>query len=181
MIQKLLDYEVQIGLLALSPFFLVASSLFVGFSIGLITVILILFLAPIIYSLRNLIPSQQRLAIILVISVSVVLIARMLLNAEAYSIADKIGLFLPLVVMNSLVLTVNETMFSIQDFKSVFSHIFGIGVAILFFFVIFGFLRELFNSFSIITSPAGCFFLSGFLFATINFFKTMKFTRPMHG
>jgi len=175
MIQKLLDNEVQTGMLALAPFYLVASSLYVGFSIGLITAILILFLALIIYALRNLIPPQQRLVVILVISVSVILIARMLLNAEAYSIADKIGLFLPLLLMNSLVLSVNETMFSIQDFKSIFSHIFSIGVAILFFFVIFGFLRELFENISIFTSPAGCFFLSGFLFATINLFKNYKF------
>jgi len=174
MIQKLIDYEVQIGMLAFAPFFLVASSLYIGFSIGLITVILILFLAPIIYLLRNLIPLQQRLAVILVISVSVILITRMLLSAEAYSIADKIGLFLPLLVMNSLVLSVNETMFSLQDFKSVISHILSIGIAILFFFVIFGFLRELFENYSIFTSPAGCFFLSGFLFATINYFKSNK-------
>jgi len=175
MIQKLLENEIQPGLLALSPFFLIASSLFVGFSTGLITVILILFLAPIIYLLRNLIPLQQRLAVILVISVSVVLIARMLLHAEAYSIADKIGLFFPLLVMNSLVLSVNETMFSKQDFISVISHILSIGIAILFFFVIFGFFRELFDAFSILTSPAGCFFLSGFLFAAINYFKSIKF------
>ncbi|MCZ6802801.1 MAG: hypothetical protein O7D86_02405 [Proteobacteria bacterium] len=175
MIQKLLDNEVWTGMLALAPFFLVTSSLYIGFSIGLITVILILFLAPIIYSLRNLIPSQQRLAVILVISVSVTLIARMLLNAEAYSIADKIGLFLPLLLMNSLVMSVNETMFSLRDFKSVVSDVFGIGIAILFFFVIFGLLRELFENISILTSPAGCFLLSGFLFAAINFFKTLKF------
>jgi H+/Na+-translocating ferredoxin:NAD+ oxidoreductase subunit E len=172
MIQKLLDNEFQRGLLAFSPFFLAISSLFIGFSTGLITVILFLLLAPLIYSLRNLIPSQQRLAFILVISVSFMLIARMLLQAEAYSIADKIGLFLPLLLMNSMVLSVNETMFSMQDIKSAISHIFISALAILFFFVIFGFMRELVDSFSIFTSPAGCFFLSAFIFAAINFFKS---------
>ena len=162
-------------MLALAPFFLVASSLYVGFTMGLITFILILILAPTIYFLRNLIPSHQRLVVILVIGVSITLIARMLLNAEAYSIADKIGLFLPLLLMNSLVLSLNESIFSTQDFKSVISLIFSIGIAILFFFVIFGFLRELVENISIFTSPAGCFLLSCFLFAASNFFKTMKF------
>jgi len=175
MIQKLLDNEIQTGMLALAPFYLVTSTLYIGFSVGLITAILFLFLALIIYALRNLIPQQQRLVIILVISVTVVLIARMLIYAEAYSIADKIGLFLPLLLMNSLVLSVNETMFSIQDFKSIISHVFSVGIAILFFFIIFGFSRELFENISMFSSPAGCFFLSGFLFATINFFKNCKF------
>jgi len=172
MIQRLFNTETQSGLLALAPLFLVASSLYVGFSTGLIIVVLISVLASIIYFLRNLIPSQQRLAVILVISVSVMLIARMLLHAEAFSIADKIGLFLPLVLMNSLVLSINEQMFSMQDFKSVMSHIFRIGLVLLFFFTIFGFLRESLDTFSIFTSSAGCLLLSGFIFATINFFKS---------
>ena len=172
MIQRLFNTETQSGLLALAPLFLVASSLYVGFSTGLIIVVLIFVLASIIYFLRNLIPSQQRLAVILVISVSVMLIARMLLHAEAYSIADKIGLFLPLVLMNSLVLSINEQMFSMQDFQSAMSYTFRIGLVLLFFFTVFGFLRELFDIFSIFTKPAGCFLLSGFIFATINFFKS---------
>lgn len=171
MIQRLFNTETQPGLLALAPFFLVASSLYAGFSTGLIIAALLPVLALIIYFLRNLIPSQQRLAAMLIISTTVVLITRMFLNAEAYAIADKIGIFLPLLLMNSLVLSINERMFSIQGFKSVMRYIFSIGIAILLFFTIFGFLRELFDGFSILTSSAGCFFLSGLLFATINFCK----------
>ena len=174
MIQRLFNTETQAGLLALAPLFLVTSSLYVGFSTGLIIVVLISALASIIYFLRNLIPSQQRLAVILVISVSVMLMARMLLHAEAFSIADKIGVFLPLVLMNSLVLSINEHMFSMQDFKSVINYILSVGIVILSFFIVFGFLRELVDNFSIFTSPAGCFFLSGLLFAGINFFKDNK-------
>jgi len=174
MIHNLSENEIQHGLLAFLPFLLVTSSLYLGFSIGLITVILLLLLASLFYLLRSLIPVQQRLAVVLVISVSVMLIARMLIHAEAFSIADKIGLFLPLLVMNSLVLSVNETIFTKQDFKSAISHVFRIGTAILLLFVIYGSLRELVSTFSFFTSSAGCFFLSGFLFTVINISKTCK-------
>jgi H+/Na+-translocating ferredoxin:NAD+ oxidoreductase subunit E len=169
MIQKFQDDNIPKGLLAFAPFFLGITSLFIGFSTGLIALVLILSLAPMNYFLRKLVPPQQRLFFILIISVSWILIAMMFLDAGIYSVAEKTGLFLPLLLMNSLVLSVNESMFSMPDLKSVMSSIFRVGIAILLFLMLFGLLRELLNNFSILASPAGCFFLSGFLFAIINY------------
>ncbi len=98
----------------------------------------------------------------------------MLLHAEAYSLADKIGLFLPLLLMNSLVLSSCESIFLMPDVKPAMSHVFKVGLATLLFFVIMGLLRESLNEISIFTSPAGFFFLSGFLFSVINFFNRNK-------
>jgi Na+-translocating ferredoxin:NAD+ oxidoreductase RnfE subunit len=175
-IQRLYNNEVQSGLLALAPFFLLTSSFTIGITISLVAAIQLLILTTILYCLRYLIPSQQRLASILIISISVVLVDRMLLNAEAYLVAESIGLLFPLLIINSLVLSLGENIFSRQDFKSTLNHTLGISVAVIIFFVIFGFLKELFEEFSIITSPAGCFFISGFLFAAINFLKHDKAT-----
>jgi len=162
------------GLLAFAPFFLVAASLIIGIGAGFIVVILIFLLTPILYLLRKLILSEQRLAVVMIVSVSAVLLTRLLIDAEAYSLGDKLGLFFPLLLMNSLVLSLNESIFTMPDFKSAMSKSFNIGIAILLFFVIVGFLREMLNDFSILTSPAGYFFLFGFLYAAFNFLNKKR-------
>ncbi|GEM_PF-1485100 len=176
MIQKFQNDDILKGLLAFSPFFLSITSLFIGFSTALIVLVLILFFVPMNYFLRKLIPPQQRLAFILVFGVSSMLIIRMFLEAEVYSLAEKIGLFLPLLLVNSMVLSISESVYSLPDLKSVMGKVFSVGIAILLFFVIFGFLQELLNEVSFFTSPAGYFLLSGLLFAMINCFnrKTLK-------
>jgi len=100
----------------------------------------------------------------------------MLLNSEFYFVADKIGLFLPLLVINSLVLSLGEEVFSKQDYKSTLIYVLSIAVALLILFIILGSLKGLLEMFSIINSPAGIFILLGLLFATINFLKTSKVT-----
>ena len=176
MIKRLFNNKNQLGLLALSPLFLVVSSLNNGVRLGLILLILILILSSTLYFISNFIPSQQRLVSVLVIGVTVILIARMFLNSEFYFVADKIGLFLPLLVINSLVLSLGEEVFSKQDYKSTLIYVLGIGVALLIFFIILGFLKGFLDMFSIIESPAGSFILLGLLFGTINFLKTSKAT-----
>jgi len=175
MIQEFQNDNIPKGLLAFAPFFLSITSLSIGFNMALIVFVLILFLAPMNYFLRKLIPPQQRLVFVLIISISWMLIVRMFLEAEVYSIAEKIGLFLPLLLINSMVLSLTESVYSMFDLKTVMRNLFIVGIAILLFFMIFGFLRELLNNCSIFTSPTGYFLLSGFLFATINCFNRKNY------
>jgi len=176
MIKRLFNNKNQLGLLALSPFFLVVASFNDGVNTGLILLILMLTLSSILYFISNFIPSHQRLVSVLIVSVTVISIARMLLNSEFYFVADNIGLLLPLLVINSLVLSLGEEVFSKQDYTSTMIYVLGIAVALLIFFVILGSLKGLLGMFSIIDSPAGIFILLGLLFATINFLKTSKVT-----
>ncbi len=176
MIKRLINNKNQLGLLALSPLFLVVNSFNDGISTGLILLALILVLASILYLISNFIPSHQRLVSVLIISAAVILIARMLLNSEIYFVADKIGLFLPLLVINSLVLSIGEEVFSIEDYKATIIYVSGIALALLIYFIIFGCLKDLLDMFSIIETPAGNFILLGLLFATINLLKNNKAT-----
>ena len=174
MFQKNQNNELQKSLLALAPFYLLSFSLYVGFGIGLIIALLLVFLVPVIYLFRNLVPPSQQLSFVIILSASAILIVSMFLDVEVYSFTDKIGLFLPLLLINSLVLSVNESTFTMSDFKSAMSNVFYIAIAVLFFFVIFGLSRELLSDFSILSYPSGCFLLVGFLFAGINFFNIKK-------
>ena len=169
MIKRLFNNKNQLGLLALSPLFLVVSSFNDGVNTGLVSLVLIIMLSSILYFISNFIPSHQRLISVLIIGVTVILIARMLLKSEFYFVADKIGLFLPLLIINTLVLSIGEEVFSKQGFKSTLVYVLGIAISVLIFFITFGFLKEVLDMFSIMESPAGSFMLLGLLFATINF------------
>jgi H+/Na+-translocating ferredoxin:NAD+ oxidoreductase subunit E len=174
MIQKFQNIENLKGLLVFTPFLLNVTSLSVGFSLGMIVITLISFLVPSLYFLRKLISTQQRFAFVLIISVSYILLARMIINAELYSLLDKIGLFLPLILMNGLILSVNESVLTMTDFKTVVNQVFNIGIIVLLFFLIIGLIRELLIEFQIFSLPAGCFFLLAFLFSAINYFNIKK-------
>ncbi len=174
--KKLFSTEMQSGLLAMAPFFLIIPTYKVGMNIGLIAFVLIFVFAAVIYLLCDFVPSQQRVVVVLIFSVSIVLIARMLIQANDYSIAYSIGLFFPLLLINSLTLSLGEEVFSKQDYKSTLIYVSGIAISVLIFFITFGFLKGLLDMISIIESPAGSFMLLGLLFATINFLKTSKVT-----
>ena len=79
-------------------------------------------------------------------------------------------------VINSLVISLGEEVFSKPDYKSTMIYVSGVVIAVLIFFIIFGFLKGLFDMFSIIDSPAGSFILLGLLFATINLLKSNQVT-----
>lgn len=175
MIQRLQDDDILKGLLAFAPFFLAISSFSDGLYVGLIASLLMLFIAPIVYfSCKFITLPQQRLAFVVIVSVSCILIIRMWLNAEAYSLIDKIGLFFPLLLMNSLALSMIATILSMPDFKSVMSKVLKIALATILFFVIAGLAYELLHELLIFTSPAGFLFLSGFLFAMVNVINKNK-------
>jgi H+/Na+-translocating ferredoxin:NAD+ oxidoreductase subunit E len=176
MIQRLFNNKNQLGLLALSPLFLVVSSFNDGISTGLIAFFLILIITSILYFISNSIPSHQRLVSVLIISATVILVARMLLNSEIYFVANEIGLFLPLLVINSLLISLGEEVLSEQDYKSTMIYVSGIALSLLIFFITFGFLKGLLDMFSIIESPAASLMLLGLLFAAINVLKSNKAT-----
>ena len=172
MIQKLFNNKNQTGLLALAPFFLVVCSFNNGVIIGLTSLFMIIILTTILYFISNYIPSCQSFISVIIVSATVTLVVRMILNSELYFVAETIGLFLPLLVINSLVIPLGEEVFSKQDYKFTMVYIFSVAIAVFIFFILFGFLKGLLDVFAIIKSPAGNFILLGLLFATINFFRS---------
>jgi Na+-translocating ferredoxin:NAD+ oxidoreductase RnfE subunit len=175
MIQRFQDDDLLKGLLVFTPFVLSVTSLCFGIKLGLIASSLILLLALIIFSSHKLFAlPQQRLVFVLITSVTLLLICRMLLEAESYPFLNAIGLFFPLLLINSLVLSVNESVFSISDCNVVIRYIAKLAATVLLFFIIIGLLKESFNEWSFLTSPAGYLFLFGFMFAAISFFNNKR-------
>ena len=168
MLQRLINNDVQTNLLALSPFFLIISSFSVALYTGLTVIIGFLITVTVISVLRNYIPLAQRRVVVLVIGSTVILLLGMLLSAENYSYMENTGLFFPLLLINSLLLTRCESCFSEQEIKSVFFNTLKTSVIILIFLLFFGLVRELLETASFFASSAGCFLIAGLLFAACN-------------
>lgn len=170
MIQNLIEEDFQKGLVVFAPFYIAVSTFSMGLSVGLINLTLLLLLTPIVYFLRNFfVNPQQRIAFVLIINVFLILIIRMLLNAEAFSLIEKTGLFLPLLLINSFILASGLSVMSMTGLHAAIKLMLKTGLIVLVFFTLLGSLRELLSEVIIFNSPTGYFFVFGFLYAAYNF------------
>ncbi len=134
--------------------------------------------------LRNLIPNQIRIAAFIVIISGFVTAVEMLLKAYVPDVSDALGLFIPLIVVNCLILARAESFASKNNpFLSVLDGLsMGIGYTLV--VVIVSFVREVLGSGKvfgwdfgqyigyepavIMILPAGGFLVLGFLLAAFN-------------
>jgi Na+-translocating ferredoxin:NAD+ oxidoreductase RnfE subunit len=172
MIQRLFDNESPSAMLAFAPFFLLLTSYETGFNLALTAAVQLLIVTLMLFCLRNLIPADMRIPIVIIISVTVMLISRMVLNAEAYSFIAVFGLLFPLLMVNSLVLSLGITVLSSQQYKAIVLRLFVMVIAFFLLFISYGWLKTFFSTISISSSPAGCFFVAAVLFSIINFLKS---------
>jgi electron transport complex protein RnfE len=132
--------------------------------------------------LKNVIPDMVRIPAFIVVIATFVTIIEMLMNAYVPALADSLGIFIPLIVVNCIVLGRAE---SFASKNSVVSSIFdgiGIGLGFTFALSLLGAIRELlgtgkifslniypeqFGSLIFVLAP-GAFIVLGFLIAIFN-------------
>lgn len=109
---------VTVQLLGMCSVLAITTSLFNALGMG-ISVLVILTLANVIISLlRNIIPSKVRIACYIVVIAGFVTMVDMLLKAYLTSLSDSLGLFIPLIVVNCMILGRAEAFASKNDVKS---------------------------------------------------------------
>jgi electron transport complex protein RnfE len=137
--------------------------------------------------IKNFIPDKVRIPAFIVIIASFVTIVELLMQAYVPSLFDALGLFIPLIVVNCLVLGRAEAFASKKSLIS--SAIYGLGMGLGFSFALFilGAVREILWSGSILNmkfiegdgmlifvlSP-GAFIALGYLIVIINRFNRKK-------
>lgn len=90
--------------LGLCPVLAVTKSASTGLGMGM-AVIFVLALSNMIISLvRNMIPQKVRIACFIVISASLVVAVELLMQAYAYPLYQSLGIFVPLIVVNCIIL-----------------------------------------------------------------------------
>jgi Na+-translocating ferredoxin:NAD+ oxidoreductase subunit E len=175
------ENPVFILLLGLCPTLGVTTSAINGLGMGLATTFVLLMSNIVVSLVKNAIPAKVRIPSFIVIIASFVTIVQMVMEAYMPSLFEALGLFIPLIVVNCLVLGRAEAFASKNSFgKSVLDGL-GMGLGFSFALTILGGVREILGSGSIfdmkfiegdgmlvfVLSP-GAFIALGYLIVLIN-------------
>ena len=95
---------VLVQLLGMCSVLAITTSLFNGLGMGLSVTVILICSNVLISALRNVIPSQIRIAAYIVIIAAFVTIVDLLLQALLPELSDSLGVFIPLIVVNCIVL-----------------------------------------------------------------------------
>ena len=139
--------------------------------------------------LRNVISDKVRIPCYIVLIASFVTIVQMVLNAYAYSVYEALGIYLPLIVVNCIILGRAEAFANKNNpLDSVLDAI-GMGLGFTLTLFVMASIREIFgngtwfgmeipvlaeNHISILTMAPGGFFVFGCLIAAVNKFAANK-------
>ena len=172
-------------LLGMCPTLGTTSSALNGMSMGLATTAVLICSNFIISLIKNLVPYMVRIPSFVVVIASLVTVLQMLIEAYAPAINESLGLFIPLIVVNCIILGRAEA-FAAKNgaVESIFDGI-GIGLGFTFALTLLGGVRELLGTgkiFSFTVFPEnygalvfvlapGAFIALGYLIALINKLK----------
>ena len=95
---------VLVQLLGMCSVLAITTSLFNGLGMGLSVTIILICSNVLISALRNVIPSQIRIAAYIVIIAAFVTIVDLLLQALLPALSESLGMFIPLIVVNCIIL-----------------------------------------------------------------------------
>lgn len=163
-------------------------------------VICVLIMSNVIISLlRNIIPNEIRIPVFIVIIATLVKCVQMIMNAYTPALYESLGVFIPLIVVNCIILGRAESFASKNGVVDSFLDALGMGLGYTFAVLVISFFRELigtgglslFNPFdasqvifqfsafseyavSLFTQPAGAFITLGCILAFIQFLKVRK-------
>jgi electron transport complex protein RnfE len=169
-------------LLGMCPTLGTTSSAINGMSMGLATMCVLILSNFIIASIKKLIPDAVRIPSYIVVIASLVTVLQMLIKAYAPDIDKSLGLFIPLIVVNCIILGRAEAFAAKQSpVASLFDGI-GIGLGFTLGLTLLGIFREILGSGSVFgfvlipeaynillfVLPPGAFITLGFLIAIIN-------------
>jgi len=106
---------VLVQLLGMCSALAISTSLFNGLGMGVAVTIILICSNVLISALRKVIPSQIRIAAYIVIIASFVTIVDMLLQAYIPALSESLGVFIPLIVVNCIILGRAEAFASKND------------------------------------------------------------------
>jgi len=181
------ENPVFVLILGMCPALAVTTSAINGLGMGIATTLVLLCSNMLISMLKNMISSKVRIPIFIVLIATFTTIVDLLLQAYVPALANSLGIFIPLIVVNCVLLGRAEA-FACKNPVSA-SVLDGIGMGLGFTFALFvvGSIREILGSGSIFDHnliggdgilifvlPPGAFIVIGFLIAFIGFIQHRK-------
>lgn len=178
------ENPVFVLLLGMCPTLGVTTSAINGLGMGLATLCVLCLSNIIISILKSLIPDKVRIPAFIVVIASLVTIVQMVMEASVPTLYASLGLFIPLIVVNCIILGRAEAFASKNNIFSSFIDGLGMGLGFTLALTILGAMRELLGAYSIfglkliqtdgiivfVLAP-GAFLALGFIIAFINSLK----------
>jgi electron transport complex protein RnfE len=181
------ENPVFVILLGLCPTLGVTSSAINGVGMGIATLFVLVMSNVVISLVKNLIPDKVRIPAFIVIIASFVTVVQLLMAAYTPALNDQLGLFIPLIVVNCIVLGRAEAFASRNTLWASTLDGLGMGIGFTFALTLLGSIRELLGSLSIfgfklldadgmlvfVLAP-GAFITLGFIIAVMTWMKKKK-------
>lgn len=178
------DNPVFVLLLGLCPALGVTTTAINGLGMGLATTFVLVMSNIVVAIFKNMIPDKVRIPSFIVIIASFVTIVELTMQAFVPALFDALGLFIPLIVVNCLVLGRAEAFASRNNLGSSIIDGLGMGLGFSFALTLLGATRELLGSGAIFSLkfiegdamlvfilPPGAFIALGYLIALMNRLK----------
>ena len=169
-------------LLGMCPTLATTTSAFNGLSMGLATMFVLICSNVVISLIKKITPDKVRIPVFIVVIASFVTILQLCIKAYLPDVDKSLGLFIPLIVVNCIILGRAEAFASKNTpVSSLFDGI-GIGLGFTFALTLLGMIRELFGAGSlfgvtllpetlnilVFVLPPGAFISLGYLIAVVN-------------
>ena len=170
-------------LLGLCPVLAVTTSAFNGLGMGLATTFVLVASNLVVALLRNLIPSKVRIPAFIIIIASFVTVVQLAMEAYTYDLYQALGIFIPLIVCNCLILGRAEAFAAKHPVGQSVLDGLGMGTGFTLALFVLGALREIFGSgelfgiglfgagyqpMLLMILPPGAFISMGLLLALMN-------------
>ena len=187
--QELPPFRLVLGL---CPTLAVTTAAENGVGMGLATTFVLVFSNVLVSMLRKLIPSKVRIASYIVVIASFVVMAELLLQAYWYPMYKALGIFVPLIVVNCIILGRAEAFASKNPIIHSFADGLGIGLGFTLSLTVLGSIREIlgngtifgtsimwstFEPLKFMVKAPGAFVCLGFLLGLMNIISRR---RPAH-
>lgn len=160
--------DVIIPVLGIMPLLIVANSFKTAAAIGIVNLLVVIIASMAISAIRNLLPVEVRLTAMLLVITSVVSLVYILMQFWFYSISQELGIYVPLIAMNCLVLAWAEEYALRHGVIKSLLHALQAGLGILAILIVIGVVRE-YAGLTLLKQPAGAFLVFGLLLALYNF------------
>ena len=177
------DHPVFRQLLGMCPALAVTTSAINGISMGLAVIFVLFFSSLVVSSIKKIVPHQVRIAVYTVIIATFVTIVDLFLKAQFPEISRALGPYVPLIIVNCIILGRCEAFASKSSITSSLRDALGMGIGFTWGLLILGSIREIFgagtilgvkimpanyNPLVVMILPAGAFLVLGLLVALMN-------------